>query len=109
MATIMKFTHWLNETVIISRMVAVSGDKVALSTVTSAMAQIQPLDGEKLQAIGGVYGKAFRIWVDTDVDIQEGDKLRDENNNYYKVRKGGVTGRAMGSIDYQEIIIEQSK
>ena len=31
----MKLTHWLNQTVIISRLTAVSGDKIAMTTVTA--------------------------------------------------------------------------
>lgn len=104
----MKLTHWLNKTVIISRMQAVTGDKIALSTVTSIGGHIQPLDAEKLSLVDGVYGKTFRIWVDLDVDIQEGDKLKDDDGNYYKVRKGGVSPRSFGSISYQEVLIEKT-
>lgn len=104
----MNLTHWLNKTVVISRMVAVSGDKIAMSTVTGAVGHIQPLDSERTRLIGGVYGKTYRIFVDLDVDIQEGDKLRDDDSVYYIVKKGGVTKRSFGSIDYQEIIIEKT-
>ena len=89
-------------------MAATSGDKMAMSTVTSSKAQIQPLDAERTQIVGGVFGKTFRIWVDTSLNIQEGDRLRDEDGNFYKVRKGGVTPRSFGSIDYKEVLIEKS-
>lgn len=102
----MKFTHWLNNTIIISRMATVSGDRLALSTVTSCGAQLQPLDGQKLQNVGGLFGKTFRIWVDSAQDIRAGDRIKDEDGNNYKVREGGVTSRSFGSIDYKEIIIE---
>ncbi|HLB57763.1 MAG TPA: hypothetical protein VJL60_03005 [Gammaproteobacteria bacterium] len=104
----MQFTHWLNKTVIISRMTAVSGDKIAMATVTGCVGHIQPLDSERTRLIGGVYGKTFKIYVDTATSIQEGDKLRDDDNVFYIVKKGGVTKRSFGSIDYQEVIIEKT-
>ena len=104
----MKFTHFLTKEIIISRMTAVSGDKIAMTTVTACMAQLQPLSDEKTQIMGGVFGKTFKIYVDTSIAINVGDRLRDENNNYYTVKKGGVTPRSQGSIDYQLIIIEQT-
>lgn len=104
----MKLTHWLNKTVIVSRMATVSGDRQAMSTVTSTSGHIQPLDAEKLSLVDGVYGKTFRIWVDAGVDIQVGDKLKDEDGNFYKVRKGGVSPRSFGSISYQEVLIEKT-
>jgi len=104
----MKFLNFSNKTVVVSRMTAVSGNVKVLSTVTSTSGHIQPLDAERIRLIDGVYGKSFRIWVDSGVDIQEGDLLRDEDSNEYKVSKGGVTPRAEGSIDYQEILIEKT-
>lgn len=100
--------HWLNKTIVVSRLVTISGDKLTFSTVTGAKAQIQPLDLEKTQIVGGVFGKTFRIWVDTALDIQEGDRLRDEDGNFYKVKKGGVTSRAFGSLDFKEVTIEKT-
>lgn len=100
--------HWLDKQIIVSRMTAVSGSKLAYVTVTAVMAQLQPLSLEKTQSMGGVFGKAFRIWVDPDIAIQEGDLLKDPDGVTYKVKKGGVTARAFGSIDYKEITIEQT-
>ena len=104
----MRFTHWLTNTIVISRMTAVSGDKTAFSTVTSTNAQLQPLDAERTAIAGGVFGKTYRIWVDSSITINEGDKITDEDGNTYKVRLGGVTTRSMGSIDYKEILIEKT-
>ena len=104
----MIFSHWLTNTMIISRMATVSGDRIAMSTVTSVGAHLQPLDDERTRLIGGVYGKTFRIWTDSTANILEGDKLKDENGIIYVVKKGGVTTRNFGSFDYLDIIIEQT-
>ena len=104
----MIFKHWLTNTVIISRMTEVSGNKIALSTVTGTIGHIQPLSAERSSLVGGVYGKTFRIWVERSVDIQDGDLLRDENDIEYKVKKGGVTIRDFASFDYKEVLTEKT-
>lgn len=103
-----RFAHWFNQTVIISRMQTVSGDKMAFTTVTACMAQIQPLGEYRTQLVDGVFGKTYKIWCDVTVVINEGDRLRDDAGLFYKVRKGGVQKRSMGSIEYQELIIERT-
>lgn len=104
----MKLTHLLTSTIIVSRMQAVSGtsNRLALSTVTAEIAHIQPLGAEKAQLTNGVYGKAYRIWTDPDADIEQGDSLRDENGQTYRVKRGGVTRHANQGIDYKEYLIE---
>lgn len=104
----MKLTHLLTETIIVSRMQAVSGtsNRTALSTVTAEIAHLQPLSAQKAQLTGGVYGKAYRIWTDPDVDIEQGDDLRDEEGNHYRVKRGGVTRHNNQGIDYKEYLIE---
>ena len=102
----MIFNHWLTNTVIVSRMTAVSGNKIALATVTGFAGHIQPLSAERSSLVGGVFGKTYRIWVELGKDIQEGDLLKDENGLNYKVKKGGVTSRDFLSFDYQEVLIE---
>lgn len=103
----MRLTHLANQRVIITRMTAVSGFKQAHATVTAAFGHIQPVSAEKTQSIGGVFGKTFRIFMDGDSGIQEGDMLRDEASRYYKVRAGGVSRRTYGAMDFSEVIIEQ--
>lgn len=106
----MKLTALHNQRVIISRLAAVSGSasKLALSTVTAAFGHLQPVAAEKVQLVDGVPGKTYRIFVDNDIDIQEGDQLKDESNNVYTVKKGGVTKWQHGAMDYQEVLIIRS-
>jgi len=101
----MKFEHLLTHKIIISRMTSVSGYKVAMSTVTSAYVNLQPLTAQDASLGLGVYGKSYKIYCDSDLAVKDGDKLKDENNNIYTVQKGGATTRSQGSIEYQELII----
>ena len=101
----MRFEHLLTEEIIISRMASVSGYKIATSTVTGAFVNLQPLDEKKSSLVNGVYGKTYAIYCDNDLEIKDGDKIKDSNDNYYIVSKGGSTARSQGSIDYKKLII----
>lgn len=104
----MKLTNLANQRVIISRMVAVSGANKILSTVTAAFGTLQPVQNEKVQMVAGVTGKAYVIFVDGDIDIKEGDQLKDEDGNIYTVVHGGVTRWQHGSMDYKEVVLRRS-
>lgn len=104
-----KITHLLSNTVVITRLSAVSGDKQAYSTVTSVEGHIQPISAGKAQLYDGVFGKSFKIYVDGDSDIQQGDRLKDENGIYYTVKADGVSRRTFGSFDFRQVIIEKTK
>lgn len=104
----MSILHLATNTIIVSRLVLVSGNKYALSTVTSVRGNLQPLkiDGETLA--DGLFGRTFQFFVEEGTDIQSGDKLRDENNNYYKVADNGVVTRTSGgAIDHVKVICER--
>lgn len=104
----MTLTHLATNRVIISRMTAVSGHKSVLSTVTAAIVNLQPISAEKTALMGGVIGKTFRIYCDSDIDIQEHDKLRDYNSGkLYKVRAGGVTLHSFYATEFNEVLIEE--
>lgn len=106
----MKLTHLSNERVIIARLMPVSGSrsKLALSTVTAAFGTLQPLGLEKTLRAGGVPGALYKIFLEFDVDVQEGDQLKDEDGNVYTVRKGGVTKWRHGAMDYREVYLTKS-
>jgi len=82
-------------------------NKFLAATVTSAWCHIQPLTRERAEKIDGVFGKTYVIYADGATDVVQGDKLRDQDSNYYKVINGGVTRRAFGSFDHLEIIVER--
>jgi len=106
----MKLVHLLNKQVVIARMATTTGDKMAFSTVTTEMFHIQPMTNSKSNAgMPGVYGKTYRFYTDGDMDIQEGDRLRDEDGFYYTVKSDGVSRRTFGSFDYLIIICDKTK
>ncbi len=96
-----------DETIVIARRTQQAGtDKFLASTVTSAKAHIQPLDRQRLELVGGAFGKGYVIYMDSSVDVKEGDRLKDSSSNFYKVVTGGVSKRNFGSFEHSEIIVE---
>lgn len=104
----MKLTHLANQKVVISRLVRVSGNKYALSTVTACLGYLESLAGDKNLVFDGVAGKVYRIFLDKADDIKEDDQLKDELGNIYTVRKGGVTRWQHGAMDYQEVFLTRT-
>ncbi|MCK4686642.1 MAG: hypothetical protein KAT66_00770 [Candidatus Lokiarchaeota archaeon] len=104
----MKITHLLSNTIVITRLSTVSGNKQAYSTITSVSGHIQPIQDNKLELMDGVFGKTFKIYVDGESEINAGDRLKDEDGNYYTVKSGGVSRRTFGSFDFREIVIEKT-
>lgn len=104
----MRLTHLQNNRVIIARKVTTTGDKMAYVTVTAEMMNIQPVGDSSSEIREGTFGKTFRVYCDGGADIQEGDRLRDENGKEYTVMPDGVSRRTMGSIDYIIAVIQKS-
>ena len=90
-------------------MVTTSGNKMAFTTVTGEMGHIQPMDRNSGEIADGVFGKSFRLYMDGDIDIQEGDRLKDSDGNFYTVVSDGVSRRTFGSFDYLICILEKTK
>jgi hypothetical protein len=88
-------------------MTPVAGNKQAFSTVTAVDGNLQPLSIQDSQLYDGVFGKTFQFFAEGTIDIQEGDRLKDEVGAYYRVKGGGVVRRTEGSIDYLKVICEK--
>ena len=103
-----RLTRLMDEKVVIARMQSTTADRMAVSTVTSEMMNIQPRDDSNTQLEEGVYGQRHIMYTDAAADIQEDDRLRDEDGNIYTVVSGGVTTRSSGSISFKQVIVEKS-
>ena len=105
----MKFlAHLATNTLIASRLTAVSGNKKAFTTTTGFKANVQPLNPNKVALYEGAVGKTFQIYADGSLDVEEGDRFRDTSTSkIYKVKNGGVSRRAHGVVDFLEIIVEE--
>lgn len=104
----MRLTHLMDNRTIIARKVAISGDKMAYSTVTAQMMNYQPVSDSATEIRAGTFGKQFKIYTDGGADLQEGDRLIDENGVKYTVQPDGVSRRTMGSLDFIVAVVQKT-
>ena len=100
----------LDRLVKVERLSVYDGDKSKYSTMTvSLQATRQPLADEKVELYQGSFGKMFVIFLDVDMNIKEGDRIRDYEGNIYEVVSGGVDNRNDGLIaDYMRVICKKT-
>ena len=105
----LRLTHLMTKKVIIARMATVSGFKTAYSTVTAEMMHVMPTARGSSALTDGLMGKAFTLHCDCSADVKAGDRLKDEDGNYFTIMPDGVTDRSFGSISYKVIIVQKTK
>lgn len=94
----------------LSRLTAVGGSKMAFATVTGVDGTLQPVSVEEASLMDGVYGRSFQFFCDGAIDIQEGDKLKDNTTGFvYRVKAGAVVRRTYNAIDFLKVICERIK
>lgn len=78
--------EFLNQRVTLMQLVTVSGRRKALSTVQTAMSNIQNSETRESRITQGVSSKAFMAWFEVGTNIQEGMVIRNHlDNRRYKV------------------------
>lgn len=99
---------FLKNQVIVSRLKATTGNLREYQTTGTAEASVQVLGDQRTQlGSGGVFGKTYKIWCPLGTDIEEGDKLLDENGVRYDVRE--VKDSHFGAFDYTVAIVERTE
>lgn len=100
---------FLDRTIGVYRLQDVGGNRQSYSTWTTTLeCAIQPLGDEKSSMAGGSYGKMFKIYLDADSGVKDGDKIKDKDGNWYEVVAGGVENRNDGFIaDYMGLTVKK--
>jgi len=93
--------------VAIMRLATISGNKKALATTRTALCQHQNLDTRQQHVSEGIASKTYKEWYDPDMDIQEGDIIRNKTNNQrFKVIGVERQGQGLGLIaEHLEVIL----
>lgn len=93
--------------IIIKRERNTSGLKYVLSaTFTAYDADIQPVEGSRLNEVGGRIGKTYEAFIDATNPIKEGDHIQIiESGKRYAV-KAVSTWESAGLLDHKHLIIE---
>ena len=74
------------------------------ATYTGYSANIFPIQGARVNDVGGRIGKTYEAFVDATVDIREGDQI-DSNNIRYSVKAVSLYQGA-GLLDHKHLILE---
>lgn len=102
----MSTLYFPNHLITIKRPHNIGGIKYALSaTYTAFPADIQPQTQERVNQSGGRVGKTYDGYVDSTVDIREGDKVLTEDGKQYAV-KAISTYSGAGLLDHTQLILE---
>ena len=102
MSTIRRF---FDQNVVVSRLKSLGGRKRGYSATATVEGHIQSLDLRSRQMLGIIEERAWKAWFPVDADINEQDKLVDENGTRYDVRE--ITKKAYGINQHLEVILEE--
>lgn len=99
----------LDKTVSIHRLESLGGNKSGFVTFTlEQSAAIQPFGQSEIANGVGSFNKMYKIYMDVNTDIQEGDKLQDASGNIYIVESGGIEKRDDGFIaDHMDLTVKK--
>jgi len=99
----------LDRTISVYRLAELANNTQGYSTLTTTLeATIQPLGDSKSGMAGGSSGKMFKIFMDVDSNVAEGDQIRDRDGNIYKIVSGGLENRTDGFMaDYMGITAQK--
>lgn len=103
----MTIRRFFDQEVVVQRLRVTSGHKKTFQSTATVDGHIQALDDVARQVLGIVEEKAWRAWFDVDTDIQEHDRITDEDGNVYVVREVVKKDYAFGTNVHLEVILEE--
>ncbi len=83
----MSISHFLDQSVDITRLDSVSGDKISYQTLATVNCHIQELDAEARQVLGIIEERGWTAYFAVGTDINEQDRITDEDGTVYVVRE----------------------
>lgn len=92
--------------IVIQKYKTVSGNKQHLVATATADCSIQPLGKDRQNYSDGVFGTTFVAYVENDVHVERGYRVRDEAGTVYSV--SDVVVRNYGSQPFKELIIKRT-
>lgn len=89
------------------RLATVTGNRKALSTVSTPDCALQNIDDQQAHVSEGIASKTYKAWFDEDEDIHEGDIIRDQSNSrQYKVIGVERKGQGLGlTAEHLEVVL----
>lgn len=75
------------------------------ATYTAYQGDIQPIEGQRVNDVGGRIGKTYECFVDVSIDVREGDQIDDGSGVRYSV-KAVSWYHGAGLLDHKHLILE---
>ena len=100
---------FFDKTISVYKLEDTDGTRQRYTTWTTTIeSTIQPVGDSKTNMAGGSFGKMYKIFVDVDTNIKDGDRIKDKAGNWYEVVAGGVENRDDGFIaDYMGLTVKK--
>jgi hypothetical protein len=76
------------------------------ATYTAYGADVQPIEGPRINDVGGRIGKTYEAWIDSEIDIREGDQI-DSGGVRFSV-KAVSHYHGAGLLDHKHLILESA-
>lgn len=73
------------------------------ATYTAYPADIQPVEAERVNLFGGRIGKTYEAWIDSSVDVKEGDQIVNDGETYSVTAVSTFQGA--GLLDHTSLIL----
>lgn len=95
-----------NETIIIRRERHISGLKYGFSaTFTAYQADVQPVEEQRTDLVGGRIGKTYEAFVDASINVREGDQAYSETTGKLYAVQAVSTFQGAGLLDHKSLIL----
>ncbi len=106
----MGIRRFFDQDIVVSRLRVLGGDRRGYSSTATVEGHIQELDTEARQALGIIEERGWTAYFDVNTDINEQDRLTDENGVVYVVRE--ITKKDYGfavNTHLEVILMEQNE
>lgn len=104
----MSIRRFFDQDVVVRRLRTLSGNLKSYQATATVEGHIQSLDKEARQLLGIVEEKGWKAWFPVDADINEKDRITDEDGVVYEVRE--VVTKDYGANQHKEcVLMEQSE
>lgn len=98
--------YFTSDQIIIRRQRQKSGLRFAFSaTGTVHDIDIQPIETDRINLVGGRIGKTYEGWIDASVDIKEGDQIKVTNTGKIYSVKAVSTYENASLLDHHHLIL----
>lgn len=92
--------------IIIRRQRNKSGLRYGISaTGTVQDLDLQPIEGERVNLVGGQIGKTYEGWLDSTIDVKEGDQIKITDTGKIFSVKAVSLYEGAGLLDHKHLIL----